>query len=270
MRERINVPFQALVEVSNRQRRLNGGLTLAEKLARADVKLRSSELVMIQIAFLLGAAIIALLRFGFGWQFFVAGVLAYLAPMRYVNYRQRKRLTELNAQLPDTVGLLSNALKAGLSLPQALDTVARNSTKPISDELTRVVREMGLGVGAPTALANMVRRVGSQDLDLVVTAISIQMSVGGNLARLLDTISLTVRQRIQVKAKIAALTAQARASGWIITLLPVVVAGFLYFVTPSYFKPMIESPLGVAMLVLAALSILVGNFFVRRIVNFRV
>jgi len=270
MRERINVPFQALVDVSNRQRRLNGGLTLTEKLIRADIKLVPSELVMIQIAFLVGGALVALLRFGFGWQFVVAGVLAFLIPMRYVNYRQRKRLAALNGQLPDTVGLLSNALKAGLSLPQALDTVARNSSRPISEELTRVVREMSLGVGATAALSNMVRRVGSQDLDLVVIAISIQMAVGGNLARLLDTISLTVRQRIQVKEKIGALTAQARASGWIITLLPLVVATFLYFVTPTYFRPMFESALGIALLIVAAIAILVGNLLVRRIVNFRV
>src|SRR5207253_2033343 len=132
LRDRINQPFQAFAERSGRQRRLNGGLTLAEHLARADIKLRSSELVMIQ--------------------------LAYLLPMRFVKFRQRRRLKTFNGRLPDMVGLLANALKAGLSLPQAIEAVARNSTPPISDELTRALREMSLGSSTPQALVNMVRR----------------------------------------------------------------------------------------------------------------
>ena len=225
---------------------------------------------MIQGAFLIGGALLGFWRFGPGWQSIVLGGLAYLIPMRYVKYRQRRRLGQLNGQLPYTVGLLSNSLKAGLSLPQALDTVAGNSPKPIGEELTRVVREMSLGVAPAAALSNMVRRVGSQDLDLVVTAISIQQSAGGNLARLLDTIVLTIRQRTQVKARIAALTAQARASGWIITSLPLGVAALLYVVAPSYFRPMAGSALGIVMLVAAAIAILIGNYLIRRIVNFRV
>jgi tight adherence protein B len=270
LRERVNQPFQMLVERSNQQRRLNGGLTLAENLARADIKLRSSEFMMIQLGFMVAGAAVALWRFGLGPQFVIVGVACYLLPMRYVKYREHRRLNELNARLPDAVGLISNALKAGLSLPQAIDTVAHNAPKPIDAELSRVVREMNLGIGAPRALANMVRRVGSQDLDLVVTAISIQTSVGGNLAKLLDTISMTIRQRIQVKTQIAALTAQARASGWIITLLPFVVAAILYFLTPSYFRSMLQDPLGLLMLGAAAVSIVIGNVFIRRIVDLRV
>src|SRR5205807_2005800 len=186
LRDRINLPFQALAERSNRQHRLNGGLTIAEHLARADLKLRTSEFVMIQVGFLAAGALLALWRFGLAPQFVLAGVLAYLIPMRYVRWRQRRRLKAFNSRLPDTVSLLSNAMKAGLSLPQAIEAVANNASPPISDELSRVIREMKLGSATPVALANMVRRVGSEDLDLIVTAIGIQSSVGGNLARILD------------------------------------------------------------------------------------
>ena len=270
LRERINQPFQVLAERSSQQRRLNGGLTLVEHLARADIKLRSSEFVMIEFGFCLVSAALALLRFGFGVQFVVAGVIAYLLPMRYVKYRERKRLREFDRRLPDTLVLLANAMKAGLSLPQALDVIAHNTTPPISDELGRAVRETNLGAGPEQSLANMVRRVGSQDLDLIVTAITVQTAVGGNLARLLDTISQTIRQRVQVKNQISALTAQARASGWIITFLPLIVAVFLYAVTPSYFQVMIEDTAGRILLVLAVVAILAGNYFIRRIVNFKV
>lgn len=270
LRERVNRPFELLADRSSQRRRLNGGLTLGEHLIRANMKLRPSEFVMVQVGFMIGWALISLLRFGYGPQFVVAGVAGYLIPMRYVKYRQGKRLKALNRQLPDTLSLLSNALKAGLSLPQALDTVAHNTAAPIADELSRVIREMNIGSATDRALVSMVRRTGSEDLDLIVTAIGIQASVGGNLARILDSISHTIRQRIQVKGQISAMTAQARASGWVITLLPVIVATILYFITPTYFRAMFTDGVGISLLVLAAISIFVGNFFIRRIVNFRI
>jgi tight adherence protein B len=116
----------------------------------------------------------------------------------------------------------------------------------------------------------MVRRTGSEDLDLIVTAITIQASVGGNLARILDSISHTIRQRVQIKGQISAMTAQARASGWVITLLPVAVAALLYFITPTYFGAMFNDRIGIGLLFLAGISVVVGNLFIRRIVNFRV
>jgi tight adherence protein B len=270
LRDRINQPFQALVERSNRQRHLNRGLSLAEHLARADLKLRTSEFVMIQVGFLVAAAALALWRFGLAPQFVIAGVVAYLLPMRYVSWRQRRRLKAFNGRLPDALSLLANAMKAGLSLPQAIEAVARNTSPPISEELARVIRETNLGSATPVALANMVRRVGSEDLDLIVTAISIQASVGGNLARILDGISHTIRQRVQIKAQISAMTAQMRASGWIITLLPFIVAGILNVITPTYFRVMFTEPAGRVLLVLAGISIFIGNMLVRRITNFRV
>ena len=122
----------------------------------------------------------------------------------------------------------------------------------------------------PAALASMVRRVGSEDLDLIVTAISIQATVGGNLARILDGISHTIRQRIQIKSQIGAMTAQMRASGWIITLLPFIVAAVLNIITPTYFRVMFTEPAGRVLLGLAGISIFIGNVFVRRITSFKV
>jgi tight adherence protein B len=270
LRDRINLPFQAWADRSARNRRLNGGLSLAEHLARADLKWRSSEFVMIQVGCLAIGALLALWRFGFAPQFVIAGVVAYLLPMRYVHWRQRRRLKAFSSRLPDTLSLLSNAMKAGLSLPQALESVAQTASSPISDELHRAIRETKLGTSTVSALGNMVRRVGSEDLDLIVTAISIQSSVGGNLARILDGISHTIRQRVQMKSQISAMTAQMRASGWIITLLPFIVAAILNIITPSYFGVMFTDPGGRALLVLAGISIFIGNVFVRRITNFKV
>src|SRR3989442_6476968 len=169
LRDRINLPFQALAERSNRKRRLNGGLTIAEHLARADLKLRTSEFVMIQVGFLAAGALLALWRFGLAPPVVLARVVAYLIPMRYVKWRQGRRLKAYNSRLADTVSLLSNAMKAGLSLPQAIEAVANNASPPISDQLSRVIREMKPGSGTPAALANIGRGVCSGDIDLIVT-----------------------------------------------------------------------------------------------------
>jgi tight adherence protein B len=269
-RDRIDRSFEGIVERGNRRRLRVTGLTLAEHLARADIKLRSSEFVLIQLGCMVGFALLGLLRFGFGPQFIVSGVGAYLIPMRVVKYRQRKRLRKLNGQLPEALGLLSNALKAGFSLPQALDSVAHNIGTPAGEELSRVTREMGVGASLEQALRNMLKRVASEDLDLIVTAILIHKSVGGNLAHVLDSISDTIRKRVMVKNQISALTAQARASGWIISLLPIGVAAILYVIAPTYFRTLTTDPVGIALLIVAGASIVVGNMFIRRITRIRV
>lgn len=269
-RDRIDRSFQGVVERGNRRRLKRTGLTLAEHLARADLKLRSSEFVLIQLGCLFAFALLGLVRFGFGPQFIVSGVGGYLIPMRVVKFRQGRRLKKFNSQLPETIGLLSNGLKAGYSLPQALDSVARNTTGPISEELGRVTREMSVGASLDQSLLNLVKRVASDDLDLIVTAILIHRSVGGNLARVLDSISHTVRQRVMVKGQISALTAQARASGWIISLLPVGVAAILYVIAPTYFRSLTTDRLGIALLIVAAVMIVIGNYFIRRITSIRV
>jgi tight adherence protein B len=270
LRERIDRSFQGVVERGNRRRLKRTGLTLAEHLARADLKVRSSEFVLIQLGCLLAFALLGLIRFGFGPQFIVSGVSGYLIPMRVVKFRQARRLKKFNSQLPETLGLLSNGLKAGYSLPQALDSVAHNTSAPISEEVGRVTREVGVGASLDQALLNMVKRVASDDLDLIVTAILIHRSVGGNLASVLDNISHTVRQRVMVKGQISALTAQARASGWIISLLPVFVAAILYVIAPTYFRSLTTDRLGVVLLFLAAVMIVVGNILIRRITTIRV
>ncbi|HEX6351265.1 MAG TPA: type II secretion system F family protein [Candidatus Dormibacteraeota bacterium] len=263
-------PFQAFADRLSDFRARKGKLTLAEELARADLKLRTSEFVMIQMALLVLFALLGLLRYGFGPQFVSAGVAGCLIPMRYVRHRQRKRLKAFNQRLTDTLTMLANAMRAGYSFPQAIDSVAKTASAPVSEEFGRVVREMNLGAPIDLALANLVKRVASDDLDLIVTAALIHNQVGGNLAKILDSISHTIRERVKVKGQISALTAQARASGWIITLLPFVVAGFLYLITPGYFGLMLHRPAGIVMLAVAAFSIFIGNLMIRRLVAIRV
>ncbi len=167
-----------------------------------------------------------------------------LFPRYYLRYRQGKRVKPFATQLPDTITLLANSLRAGSSFLQGLELVTREGRPPISEEFERVVREMSLGVALQPALNNLVRRVDSEDLELMVTAINIQSQVGGNLATVLDSIAFTIRERIRIVGEIKTLTAMQRYSGYVITLLPVGLAGILFLISPSYIGRMLQQPAG--------------------------
>src|ERR1700680_558131 len=156
------------------------------------------------------------------------------------------------------------------SVAQAIDTVAKNAVPPIADEFGRAVREMNLGGSPDEALQNITKRVASPDFDLVATAYSIHRTVGGNLAEILDNISYTIRERVRIKGEIATLTAQARASGTLITFLPIVLAVFMYFVTPTYFRPMFENFIGWVVIAHGGFVIFIGNLIIRRVVAIEV
>src|ERR1700681_1765645 len=274
LRESLNRLFQPAADRVGRGDTKKGKPSVSEQLLRADLKLRTSEFFMIQIGTTVLLALIAGVRFGFSLgslpEIFIAGLIGYIIPGRYVRYRIAQRLKAFNNQLGDTLTLLSNAIKAGYSFAQAIDTVAKNAVPPIADEFGRAVREMNLGGSPDEALQNITKRVASPDFDLVATAYSIHRTVGGNLAEILDNISYTIRERVRIKGEIATLTAQARASGTLITFLPIVLGAFMYFVTPTYFRPMFENFVGWILIVIGAFMIFVGNLIIRRVVAIEV
>jgi tight adherence protein B len=243
---------------------------IADNLARADIKLRVSEYALIVIGVMVGTFLVTFL---INHTFIVAVIFAgisYFAPGFYVKYRQRRRSRKMNGQLGDTILLLSNALKAGYSFAQAMATIARSAPEPMSDEFNRAVREMNLGITVDDALEHMNTRIESEDFDLMVTAVQIHRVVGGNLAEILDTIAFTIRERIRIHGEIRTLTAQARASGYIITALPFGLTGILTLISPTYITPMFKEPLGWAMLALALMMMGIGYAIIRKIANIEV
>ncbi len=268
-RDTLNHLFQPMADRAGRGDVKKGKPSIAEQLQRADLKLRTSEYFLIQIGSTALFALIAFWRWGI-IQALLFAVIGYLVPGFYVKYRIGARLKAFNGQLGDTLTLLSNALKAGYSFAQAIDTVAKNAIPPIGDEFGRAVREMNLGGSPDEALNNITKRVVSPDFDLVATAYSIHRTVGGNLAEILDNIAYTIRERVRIKGEISTLTAQARASGTLITALPIVLAAFMYFVTPTYFRPMFSSIIGWILLVIGGFMIFLGNLIIRRVVAIEV
>jgi len=259
------------------------GANLARDLARADLALKVSEYLMIWAASIVAVPVIFLLL-GFvitplgSPVALLAGLLiGFILPRKWLGRRKSSRHSAFNKQLPDTITLIANALRAGSSFLQAIELVVRESRPPISVEFSRVIREVNLGLPFETALENMVRRVKSDDLELMATAISIQHTVGGNLAEILDSIAFTIRERIRIKGEIRTLTAQQRLSGYVVGFLPISLAGFLFVAAPGFMEPMFANPpsilglpAGVVVLCFGGFMMFMGFMFIRKIVDIEV
>src|SRR2546421_4849300 len=220
---------------------------------------------MIQAAPGVWLGIVGLVRFGAGLESLLFGVTAYRGPWISLRNRRGHRLREFDAGLPRAMELIANSMKAGQSVTQSFTAVTENAEPPVSDEFALARREIELGASVESALNNMVKRIGSNDLRLMVMVITIQRSVGGDLPSILVTLTDTMRQREEMRAEILAATAQSRATSLIITLLPIVAAVLLYFVVQDYFRPMLVNPLGWVMLAFAGFLLFIGNLIIRRL-----
>jgi tight adherence protein B len=237
-------------------------------LTRSGIPLRSEEFALCSFCCVIIPPVLAYLlteNIFSAAVFFIAG---YAAPRMFVKASIKKRLNRFNRQLPDAVNIMIYSLKSGLSLIQAFESVATEMAGPVGDEFRRMVTEIKL-LSRPKeeALENMNARVGSDDLDLVVTAIIIQAQIGGNLAEILENIAETVRDRIKINGEIRALTAQGRMSGIIVASIPLLVGAAILVLNPGYLSPLAEYPLGWILIGYSVLSEMVGFVVIKRIIS---
>ena len=212
----------------------SSGGKVARELAQADLKIKVSEYYALTFIAIVGLGLIAFLIQGQWPSVIIGGVVGFFAPRFYVRRQQSARLLKFNNQLGDMLNLMVNGLRAGYSTMQAMEAVSRELPSPISDEFRRVVQEMQIGISMENAMENLFRRIPSDDLDFVITAINVQREVGGNLSEILDNISFTIRERVRIKGEIRVMTSNVRASGAILSLIPVFLALALYFISPDY------------------------------------
>jgi tight adherence protein B len=264
------------------------GQSLTRALARADIKMKTGEFILLILILTVGGGLIG--WFLAGGQKVAAGdsiintlasipgiligaAAGFLAPILYLRRQQSRRLVKFDNQLADMLSLMVNGLRAGYSIMQAMEAVSKELPPPISDEFRRVVQEMQIGISMDAALENLTRRIPSKDLDLLVTAISVQREVGGNLAEILDTISHTIRERVRVKGEIRILTTQVMTSGRFLAVLPVAVIVAMYFLNRAYmmrfFNPATRL-YGIPALIIGAFMIIIGYFIMTRIANIEV
>ncbi len=244
---------------------------LSTQLARADLKLTVGEFLILQVLAALGIGAAGYLLSGTIVLGILAAVLGWFVPRWFVSYRQGARLRAFNDQLGDALNLMVNGLRSGYSVMQAMEAVSREMPPPLSTEFSRVVQENQIGLSLDQAMSNMLRRIKSDDLDLVVTAINVQREVGGNLAEILDVISFTIRERVRIKGEIRTLTAQGRYSGYVISLLPIGLALVLFCVNKPYVSRLFTSGwCGWAMVVCGLLMIGTGFIAIQKIVSIEV
>jgi tight adherence protein B len=247
---------------------------ISRELARADLKLKAGEYVATVIISGIGTA------FVFWWFmdrgniipiFTIIGFFVGLyLPRIYVKQQQGKRLQRFDGQLADMLNLMVNGLRAGYSTMQAMESVSKEMPSPISDEFRRVVQEMQLGLSMEQSLDNLLRRIPSSDLDLVITAMNVQREVGGNLAEILDTISYTIRERVRIKGEIRVLTSQVIYSGRFLAIMPLIIAGVLYLVNRPYMMQFFNPEtrlIGILALVIGGIMVISGYFVMTRIAN---
>ncbi|HTG41608.1 MAG TPA: type II secretion system F family protein [Methylomirabilota bacterium] len=273
----------ALAQLNRVVERRDFGANLAREIARADLKIKVSEYLAIWAGAIVGLPLLfVVLSLGLPAlrnpiALLIAALIGFMLPRFWLGRRKSGRLNAFNKQLPDTITLLANALRAGSSFLQAIELVVRESRPPVSTEFGRVIREVNLGLPFEQALENMVRRVRSDDLELMATAISIQHTVGGNLAEILDSIAYTIRERVRIKGEIKTLTAQQRLSGYVVGFLPIGLAGFLFVAAPNFMEPMFANPpavlglpAGVVILIFGGFMMFMGFMFIRKIVDIEV
>lgn len=277
--EKENVTVQTLDELDAVVSKGKRGSRMANDLARADLKLRVVEFIGLKIAAgIIGAGVGAYIgRVNLVAALvaaLIAGVLVSFVPDMYVSFRSKGRIKAFNNQLGDTITMMANSLRGGYSFLQTLDMVSREAPPPVSDEFKRVVQEVGLGRTTEEALDNMLRRVPSEDLDLLITAVNIQHEVGGNLAQILDSIGHTIRERVRIKGEIRTLTAQGRLSGYVITFLPIALGAYISLVNPDYMAPLFTfgfpPEAWCCMPLVSIVMIVIGYYSIMKIVDIEV
>ena len=244
--------------------------TLQTDLARANLKLTVGEFVILQVAAMLIAGSLATFVSGTALVGGVFALFGWFIPKFWLRRRQAGRLKAFNNQLGDTIQLMSNSLRSGLSLVQSMEMISRESEPPISEEFQRVVREIGLGVGPQEALLHLVRRVASDDLDLLVVAILVQFEIGGNLSRILDSIASTIRERVKLQGEIRTMSAQGRMAGYVLSGMPVAIGGLLMLIAPSYMGALFTPGPWLVLPVAAFVGIVVGSLTIRKLVAIEV
>lgn len=241
--------------------------TIFNELILADIMMKPEEFCLIWVVLtFVPAGLAALFQLGIMPCATLAAVGAFL-PIVFIKIKKGKRTKAFEAQLGDTLIMMCNGLRSGFSFQQSMENVAKDMPAPIGMEFGRVCNEIRYGATMEEALNNMVDRVKSPDLMLVVSAVLIQRTTGGNLSEILSTISNTIRDRIKIKGEISSITAQGRMSGLIIGALPVGVAAILMVVNPDYMSTFFTTTAGNVMLIVSVVMEILGFLAIRKVVT---
>ena len=200
----------------------------------------------------------------------IATVVGWKLPRPIVDFLYRRRMAKFVTQMVDGLGLMSNGLKSGLSVVQALGLVIQEMPDPMKQEFGLVMNENKLGVTLEEAFNNLARRMPAEDVEMFVTAINILKETGGNLSETFDTIVITIRERVKIEAKISAMTAQGFYQGMIVMAVPPVLGVVISQSDPEFMEPLLTTPVGWVVLMAILVLELVGFFVIMRVIKVEV
>lgn len=250
--------------------RKNKGERLQQELDTGGIPLKPEEFILIRVVIVGLVVILTLMLHLHVLVILLSSAFAWMIPGFYLKHKKEKRLLKCASQLPQALETMSTAMKSGFSFMQAMQIIAKEVPDPIGPEFSRAIQDINLGVSMETAFETMLKRLPNKDLDIVVTALLIQRTTGGNLTQILETIKETITERVRMKEELNALTAQGKMSAWVISLLPVILGLLLNVMNPAYFSPLVSHPLGWTLLGFGAISGMVGWLLIQKIIKIEV
>lgn len=241
--------------------------TLEALLIKADVPITIEELLVIKIlcSAALGFLLYAITK---GIIFTTITFITVWNIPRFIIIKKKKdRIKSFDNQLSEGITIISNSLKAGYSFLQAIAVVSEETKDPFSKEFKKLLKELSLGISEEEALKNLLFRLESEDLRLILNAILIQKDIGGNLSEILDNISETIRERQKIKDELKTLTAQGKLSGLIVMLIPIFLGATIYLFNKDYMMLLFTTPIGLGMIVASIISQIFGFLIIRNIIS---
>lgn len=210
------------------------------------------------------------LRTGYGVPSLLVAAACLPVPLRFIQWKRAKRLSVLEQQLPEALSMMASALRVGHSFVAGLGAVGEESPEPIGGEMRKCFEEQNYGIDLRTSLMNLTRRVPVQDFRIFVAAVLIQKESGGNLAEVLEKVVQTARERFRLKKQVSVHTAQGKMTGWVLSMLPVIIGVFMYMLNPKGMSILWTNPIGLKMLYVASGMDFVGAMIIRKIVKIQV
>ncbi len=243
---------------------------ISDMLMKANLSLTAEELFIYRLLFSIALGFLSYaIRRDYIFTSIVV-IIVWNSPKFLIKRRIKKRLADFNHQLNGALALISNALKAGHSFMQAVSIAARETQGTFSDEFKILLKELNFGIPIEVGFENLLKRVGSSDMKLVVNAILIQKDIGGNLSEILENIASTIRDRQTIQNEMKTLTAQGKMSGMIVMLLPVFLGGVIYLMNPEYMMVLFTTKIGLGIVAVAVVNELIGIVLIRKIISIEV
>ncbi len=264
---RKNEQFSAIPWINTRLSKLELGPQLQALIHQANLQWSAGSLLsMCGVCFAVPGFLVNM-KTGSVLIGLLVGLICAFLPIVFVLFKRSKRFGDFQKGLPEACDMMVSALRAGQSLIAAMGMVARECMDPIGSEFRTCFEEQNFGLDLKVAIDNLLHRVPLQDLRIVCTAILIQKESGGNLAEVLDKTAHVIRERFRLRREVATRTAQGRMTGWVLTLLPIVLAGALYMVNPEMMSLLWKREIGIKLLYAAGAMIIIGGLIIRKIVN---